>query len=162
MLRAFARQVGAPPNDVDDVVQSALVNFIRFYPGEAGDYQGAKRYLFSCIASATSKLHRRNFRKPTPAPLPGVDRARDTLHPSKDTEQVSLLTAPGPDEIVIDRVLDAELRALLEHLPAEQTACLLLGAAGYGLAEIAERLGLSERQVRKRVGKANAKLRALR
>jgi DNA-directed RNA polymerase specialized sigma24 family protein len=37
-----------------------------------------------------------------------------------------------------------------------------LGAAGYGTAEIAEVLGLSPRQVRKRVGKANAALRRLR
>ncbi|MGH2986888.1 MAG: sigma factor-like helix-turn-helix DNA-binding protein [Solirubrobacterales bacterium] len=47
----------------------------------------------------------------------------------------------------------------LERLPADQRAVILLAAAGYSPTEIAAFRGLTVRQVRKRIEKANRALR---
>jgi DNA-directed RNA polymerase specialized sigma24 family protein len=66
--------------------------------------------------------------------------------------------ASDPAEIAIRREATAERAATVRELSEEEGAVLTLGGLGYGLDEIASILGLTRRQVRKRVGRARKRL----
>jgi DNA-directed RNA polymerase specialized sigma24 family protein len=68
------------------------------------------------------------------------------------------IQSPDPLERTISEAGVIERRELFAQLPADWRAVLALGALGYGLSEIGRLLGMSERQVRKRVHKAHARL----
>jgi DNA-directed RNA polymerase specialized sigma24 family protein len=66
--------------------------------------------------------------------------------------------ASDPAERPIELGIASEAWELLRSLPPEERAVKLLSAAGYSPQEIAERLGLGLRAVRKRVQRANWRL----
>lgn len=66
--------------------------------------------------------------------------------------------ASDPAERVVELGVAGEAWELLRSLPPQERAVKLLSAAGYSPQEIAERLGLGLRGVRKRVQRANWRL----
>lgn len=150
-LRAIARASRAL--EPEDAVQQALLAFIRSYPDEAANEEGALNYLASCIQSAAWKQLRTLARKPTVSPNPS------NRLPGIEMDVITDARAVDPAEHVVHSERMREKRDALGKLPADQQQVLLLGAAGYGVTEIAEKLGMTTRQVRKRVQKGNAALR---
>jgi RNA polymerase sigma factor (sigma-70 family) len=145
LLRIAAYHMpAAPPEAIEDAVQNAVLSFIQAY---GGDRAGAFAYLAVAVRTAAWKARRTHARKGARhvglEPARGGDRAQ----------------APAdPVEVAIGRSEAAECRCALAELPAEWRRCLILAAAGYGTAEVAARLGLTERAVRRRIEKARRRL----
>jgi RNA polymerase sigma factor (sigma-70 family) len=137
-------------------VSQAFVQLLRFYQGPAEIHQ-ARSYLIACLHDALYKQRRTYARRDAPLVVP-----RDRDGSAVDAASLGRSAGPDPLEQVIELEEAAVGRSLLRELPSEWRAILVLGAAGYSHAEIADRLGLSARQIRKRVSKANARLAELR
>lgn len=156
-LRAVARRHGIPTDHIDDVVQAALLATLRSFPGP-DDSESAYRYAAACVQSEAWKARRRFARKEShQRPLP----EGDSGDRAGTRSEIPLLDvdASDPADIAIAHEGARQAHDLLLELPPDQRAVLLLGAAGFGTREIAERLGISPRAVRKRVERGNRRLR---
>lgn len=156
-LCAVARRSGVASEGIDDVVQSALLDVLRSFPGpeEVGHVAA---YAARCVQTEAWKLHRRRARKEGRLGRLAEQDRGDSLGTSQEIGVVDD-TAPDPLESVIASEASREAVAVLQTLPEDQRGVLLLRAAGFDTAEIAERLELSVRGVRKRIEKANRRLR---
>lgn len=156
-LRAVALRHGIAAQDVDDVIQTALANVLRAFPGP-DERNAAFSYAARAVQNTALKAHRRAQRKESHNVAIGAERPereepRGVVHALFDRSQ------GDPLERAIEREAATELGARLAALPSEQRTALALSAAGYGVAEIAEALGLSERATRKRIERGNRALR---
>lgn len=156
-LARIARVRGARVEEVDEAVSQAFAQLLRFYTGELAT-RAVFRYLIACLETSVYKQRRTTRRREA-----WLSSERDPDGARLDSgETHSRLEQVDPLERAIEREETKRCRALLAELPPDQRAIVLLSAAGYGQREIAARLGFSHRQVRKRVTKANARLRELR
>lgn len=149
-LRAVAVRSGAPEWLLTDILQTALLNFYRAFPGPDSP-EKALAYCAACVVSETSKARRRYARK----------EGHEDAIPEREGGEQALIgdeSATDPAEAAIEAERIATLRERLNALPEDQRAVVVLAAAGYRPAEIAELRGLSLRQVRKRIEKANRAL----
>jgi len=144
----------AGPDQADDAVQSACLGFLRaFNPDTAhGGAAGAFSYLARATANAAAKLVRTDARRRRGLP-PAV--RRDELD---DPVERAASEGASPEDLVMRLEETRELEARLEALPEEWREVLLARAAGYSPAEIQAALGLTERQYRKRIERANRRL----
>jgi RNA polymerase sigma factor (sigma-70 family) len=156
-LAAVAARHGVPAGARDDVVQTALVAFIQSYPGERGDVDGAYLYLCRAVQTAAWKHHRTNERRGFD-PMPQASGLGGEGEVEPYGRALIDPNASDPAEIAIRREATAERAATVRELSEEERAVLTLGGLGYGLDEIASILGLTRRQVRKRVGRARNRL----
>lgn len=160
MLRGVAYNAGARGEQVEEAVQQGFAQLMSAFPGDPDDLDGVHRYLVRCVQSAAWKILRTARRRDR---WLVADSERDRFEQrAGDAARSDGVDASEPPERVLSREGLADARGLLQELPEEWATVLLLSAAGYGTAEIARRLGLSTRQVRKRVQKANARLGELR
>jgi len=145
-LGSIASGHGARGEARDEAVQQGLLAFIRFYPGDTADRAGAYSYLARAVQTAALKdlrADRRHARR--------CAAARDRQEPAGGD--------PLDAAIAADDV--ARARRLLAELPIEDRTVLFLGAMGFSPEEIATRLSISKRRVRKVVTRANRRLREL-
>jgi RNA polymerase sigma factor (sigma-70 family) len=156
-LLAIARRGGVDADIAEDVVQTALLDVLRAFPGP-DDPRQAYLYAARCVQNEASHARRRFARKESRNVAMPESVLKDRANGKRD---VALIDADASDplELAIAREAVVERRQRLLELPADQRAVLALGAAGFGTAEIARMLGLSERGVRKRVERANRALR---
>jgi RNA polymerase sigma factor (sigma-70 family) len=136
---------GAPPEAIEDALQNAVLAFIQAY---GCDRDGAWSYLAVAVRTAAWKSRRTHARK-------GCRHVG--LEPGHGGGDGSEAPA-DPADVAIARAEAAEGRRALVGLPADQRRCLILAAAGYGTGEIAARLKLTERAVRRRIEKARRRL----
>jgi len=145
----------AGPDRGEDAVQTACLGFLRTFDPVAayGGVDGAYRYLAAATAHAASKLVRGDQRRLRA--LPPEPPLEDELH------ALDRAVADGADpcDLLLSQEEAAELRRRLKELPEEWQAVLVARAAGFAAREIQAALGLTERQYRKRVEKANRQLR---
>ncbi len=144
-----ARIVGAHADAIEDVVQEALASFIQAFPGP-DEIEPAWRYLLRCVSTAAHHAARRHTRKESHNV--GIE---SLGLPSGYLVDVD---AGDPAERALDREAMCEAVEQLAALTEAEREVLALGAAGFGHAEIAARIGCSQRAVRKRVGSARRKL----
>jgi RNA polymerase sigma factor (sigma-70 family) len=150
-LQSTARRAGAPDWQVEDVVQAGLLDFYRAFPGPDVPAK-ALGYCAACVASQARKARRRYSRKEgNEQPMPEFE--------TGDPISMADTTVVDPAEAVVDGERVGFLRARLSQIPEDQRAVILLAAAGYNPGEIAQLRGLTTRQVRKRIEKANRRLR---
>lgn len=156
-LRVVARRRGVAEQDVEDIVQEALSNVMRSFKGPDVE-ASVLDYACRAVENTALKAYRRRQRKEShnvaigderPGPLEERQTVRGIFDPS----------ASDPLEQAIASQAASELRQKLDRLPEEQRLALILSAAGFGLAEVAARLGLSVRATRKRIEKGNRALR---
>jgi RNA polymerase sigma factor (sigma-70 family) len=160
MLRGVAYNAGARGEQIEDAVQQGFAQLMSAFPGDPDDLDGVRRYLIRCVQSAAWKILRTDGRRER---WLAIESERDRFEQrAGDGARAEGVDAGEPLERIVSHEALSAARALLQELPEEWAAVLLLSAAGYGTSEIAERLGLSKRQVRKRVQKANARLAELR
>ena len=152
-LHGVAVCAGAPSWRLEDVVQAGLLDFYRAFPGPEV-HEAALAYCAACVASQASKARRRYARKESHET--GVLEHAET----REQAAVSDHGVRDPAEQVVERERIADLRERVAQLPEDQRAVVVLAAAGYSPAEIAELRDLSLRQVRKRIEKANRRLRS--
>jgi RNA polymerase sigma factor (sigma-70 family) len=160
MLRGVAYNSGARGEQLDEAVQQGFAQLMSAFPGDPSDLVGVRRYLVRCVQSAAWKILRRETRRLrwhiTESALDRLDQRPGDAPRSDGVDQAE------PFERVLEYEMLEHGRELLAELPEDWRAVLLLSAAGFGTEEIAAQLGLSSRQVRKRVEKANARLAELR
>ena len=110
----YARWLGGPPGDADDVVQEAVLRAFRGFDGLRGD---AKAWLLTivrnCHATAAKQRLRRGF-----VPLP------DEHEP--DAAAALTAPAPGPEAIAIGEDEGRSLERLLRSLPDPHREVLVL------------------------------------
>jgi len=75
-------------------------------------------------------------------------------------ELLSRCSMPSPEEELVDREERQRLKALLDGLPGDARAAMLLSAEGYTGAEIARRIGRSELATRSLLCRQRSRLRA--
>ena len=158
-LAAVARRQGVTGGAVEDVVQDGLLGFIQSFRGDTEDELGAWRYLCRAVQTRAWRHHRTARRRPIHRSLD--EEVGDTDRSPSLADLVVDIESPDPLERTITDARVVERRELFAQLPADWRAVLALGALGYGSSEIARLLGMSERQVRKRVQKAHARLAGL-
>lgn len=158
-LCAVARRSGTPEQAIEDVVQSALLDVLRSFPGP-GETEHVTAYAVRCVQNQASKLRRRYVRKES-RHVPTPERPRSDLLRTPQEIGLTDPSQPEPPEVAIGAEAAREARALIDSLPADQRAVLLLAAAGFDHEEIAKRTGLTLRGVRRRIQKANRRLREL-
>ena len=156
-LHAVAKRYGVPRDELDDIVQAALGDFLRSFPGPY-DQAHALSYTFRCVQNRALKYFRWYARRRAPI----VDL-------SGDAEGARLGDGDGMDSLpcehadTLERVLEREdyLQRLdgLSQLPRELREIATLRAMGYAPTEIGTFTGLSHRAVRKRIERANRLLR---
>jgi RNA polymerase sigma factor (sigma-70 family) len=160
VLRGVAYNAGARGEQIEEAVQQGFAQLMSAFPGDPDDLDGVRRYLVRCVQSSAWKILRTDGRRER---WLAIESERDRFEQrAGDTARAEGVDAGEPLERLVAHEALSAARALLRQLPEEWAAVLLLSAAGYGTAEIAERLGLSKRQVRKRVEKGNARLAELR
>lgn len=160
MLRGVAYNAGARGEQIEEAVQQGFAQLMSAFPGDPDELVGVRRYLVRCVQSAAWKILRTDGRRER---WLAVESDRDRFEQrAGDAARAEGVDAGEPLERIVAHEALSAARALLQELPEEWAAVLLLSAAGYGTSEIAERLGLSKRQVRKRVQNANARLDELR
>jgi RNA polymerase sigma-70 factor (ECF subfamily) len=145
MLRVSARILG-DVGDAEDAVQEAFSRVWRaMESGELAQMAHAKTYLYRAVTNAAIDGLRRRKRRAIWTRLFGEDEPEPEGHEAP----ADVLVALG------------ELRVLLEDLPDEQRAALVLkDVEGWSSAEIAEARGCSEGAVEQRLVRARATLRA--
>ena len=156
-LVAIAYRYGIQRQDIDDVVQDALLDVMRSFPGpDHRDYASA--YAARCVERRALKRRRRIARKEAPlSRLPAVDAGG----PEGATVNGAALAdseAVDPADVCIDRAELQLPRELLLELPTDQRAAIVLRVAGAETAEICRSLEVSPRRLRKLIGKANREL----
>lgn len=155
-LAALVRRHGVTGVAVEDVVQDGLLGFIQSFRGDTEDELGAWRYLCRAVQTRAWRHHRTARRRPIHRSLD--EQVGESGRSPSLADQVIDIQSPDPLERTISDARVIERRELFAQLPADWRAVLALGALGYGSSEIARLLGMSERQVRKRVQKAHARL----
>ncbi len=156
-LRGVALRNGIAAQDAEDVIQTALANVLRSFPGP-DERSAAFSYAARAVQNTALKAHRRAQRKESHNVAIGSERPEGE-EPRGLVHALSDLSAGDPLERAIEREAAEERSSRLAVLPSEQRMALALSAAGYGLAEIAAALGLSVRATRKRIEKGNRALR---
>jgi RNA polymerase sigma factor (sigma-70 family) len=149
-LSGVARRHGTPRDEIEDVIQSSLADFLRSFPGPY-DQAHALSYLFRCVQNRALKYHRWHARRQ--APLVNAREGDENAY----ADQVDTVAA-GPAN-VLERVIEredyrGEVGRLLD-LPQELREVVALRGLGYSPAEIAGLTGVSHRAVRKRIERAN-------
>ena len=149
-LRRVAGSI-AGPAQAEDAVQNACLGFLRWYdPATSYDgLDGAFRYLATATANSAAKLLRGDRRRT--AGLPPVSRA----DPDNDPLERVPSRGPEPLDAVIRHQDVAKARAALAELPTDWRTIVVARAAGFGPGEIQRSAGLTDRQYRKRIEKAN-------
>jgi RNA polymerase sigma factor (sigma-70 family) len=156
-LRLVARRWAIAEQDVDDVVQTALANVLRSFGGP-DDEQSAFSYAARAVANTALKAHRRHARKESRNIGIAAQLDEDSRNEVWDGALADR-TSGDPLERVVERESVHERVERLLGLTDEQRTALVLAAAGYGTAEIAAALGVSERVARKRIEFGNRALR---
>ena len=133
-----------------------LLGFIQSFRGDPEDELGAWRYLCRAVQTRAWRHHRTARRRPIHRSLD--EEVGDTDRSPSLADLVVDIESPDPLERTIADARVVERRELFAQLPADWRAVLALGALGHGPREIARLLGMSERQVRRRVHKAHARL----
>jgi RNA polymerase sigma factor (sigma-70 family) len=142
-LRKFLISRGAVPvSDVDDVAQEVFLRLMRYERAELVEHPQAYLYKMASNVSAEWALSARR-RRP------------------HDPEWLSLLVAGERAEDVAGEVaLETEIqRALGTLTPGQQTVMRLQFFEGLSRVAIAERLGITERSVKRMLMKSYGKLR---
>jgi RNA polymerase sigma factor (sigma-70 family) len=156
-MAAVAVRNGVESESVADIVQTALGRFLSAFPGPARR-EKARAYVAVVVQREAWRLARRRGRKEgRERPLPERERS-DSIGTIEPSDVLVDPAASDPAERAIERELSDEAWQLLRSLPPQERAVKLLSAAGYSPQEIAKRLGLGPRAVRKRVQRANWRL----
>ena len=150
---AMSRLSVASWEDAEEAVQSAAAGFIAAYDEEAiADEEGATAaeradaYFRTAVTNQAFKLNRSHSRKPT-YPM-GSPLGEAHADPRAEAEIQAVMARE-------------DLAAAMGAVGERERLVVALRVLGYEREEIATALGVSDRGLRKIVGKANAQLRAL-
>jgi RNA polymerase sigma-70 factor (ECF subfamily) len=142
-LRKFLVAKGAvPAADLDDVAQEVFLRLMRYEKAELVEHPQAYLYKMASNVAAEWAIRSRN------------------RHPHQAKWLESLTTDSRPEEEIVRAEEQSQLLRSIAGLSARQREILqLYFVEGLTLSEAAERLGLSQRIVKRQLVKSYAKLR---
>lgn len=137
------------PQDAEDALSDACVQFLRFYDGPPGD--DALRWMLVVVKRAAWAIARQASER----------EARYRLIETEVLEVVAPAQGAGPAELVERAEASARVIELIEQLkPDERTALILLGL-GCSYTEIGELRGWSRTKVQRCLKEGRARVRQL-
>lgn len=149
-LRKIALRHGPTGADPEDVVQAAFDVFLRKF--DLSEREAVGWLVTTTIRLAWRAIRTEERRREAPEPRPPAG--------GEDEQFVYRVAGEGDDPL--ERVLALECAAVraseFRRLREVDRIVLVLGASGYQPREIAEMTGLSRRQVRRSVERANRAL----
>lgn len=140
-LLAQARRHSTRPEDAEDALGDASVQFLRFYPGPAGP--DALHWMLTVLRRSAWEIGRRRR----------LREARDV------GVEVEATVGVDPLEWVARSEEAAEMAAAISSLKPDERAALLLFGLGLSYREIAELRGWSLTKVRRLIREGRAKAR---
>lgn len=140
-LLAQARRHSTRPEDAEDALGDASVQFLRFFPGPAGP--DALHWMLTVVKRSAWEIGRRRRRREARDVTAGVDPAGEV----------------DPVEWVARSEEAAAMAAAISSLKPDERAALLLFGLGLSYKEIAELRGWSLIKVRRLIREGRAKAR---
>lgn len=123
--------------DAEDVVQETYIRALRFReqftPGT-----NLKAWLFRILTNTFINTYRRKQAQPQTTELDDVE--ENTLH--RHMTDAGAEASPEPEQVVLDSVVDTEIKDALDELPEHFRTVVLLDAEGFAYKEIAEMLDI--------------------
>jgi RNA polymerase sigma-70 factor (ECF subfamily) len=123
--------------DAEDLVQETYIRAFRFRdqftPGT-----NLKAWLFRILTNTFINSYRRKASQPTTTELDDVEETALHRHMTDAGAEAS----PEPERVVLDSMVDGEIREALEELPEHFRTVVLLDVEGFAYKEIAEMLGI--------------------
>ena len=121
--------------DAEDLVQETFIRAFRFRdqftPGT-----NMKAWLFRILTNNFINAYRRRSTQPELTEIEGMDES--ALHRHMTDQR----RAEEPERILLDSVIDSEVRQALEELPEKFRTVVLLDVEGFAYKEIAEMLDI--------------------
>ncbi len=122
----------------EDLVQEAMLrawrSFRTFQPGT-----NFRAWLYRILMNAHFDRHRKDTRTPEVV----QEEISDSYLYTRARESAALSEAGNPETLVLDQIIDAEVRDSLEALPLQfRTPLLLVDVEGFSYKEAAEILGI--------------------
>ena len=154
-LRRQAARSARCPEDAEDALQDACLEFLRHYDGPSGE--SAVRYLMVSVRRRARALDATAYRRRHAARL----EVTTTDAPFREAPRIAVICErPGPlERIEREEQLRRFAGALGELKPDQRTALLLLGH-GFSYREIAVHRGWTHTKVNRCVAEGRAALRA--
>lgn len=123
--------------DAEDLVQETYIRAFRFRdqftPGT-----NMKAWLFRILTNTFINAYRRKATQPQTTELDDVEETALHRHMAKTGAEAS----PEPERVVLDSMVDSEIREALEDLPEHFRTVVLLDVEGFAYKEIAEMLDI--------------------
>ena len=146
-----ARSHSRRPEDADDALSDACVQFLRFYNGQAGEE--ALRWMLLVVKRCAWAIRRKGVARES--------RHLIVLREGERSETIVPDERSGPAELAERAEETAKVLALVEQLkPDERTALILLGL-GCTYAEICELRGWSRTKLHRCLNEGRARVRKL-
>ncbi len=138
-LYSTARRLTRNTASAEDLVQETMLkawrSFHTFQPGT-----NARAWLYRILMNTYFDAQRKHSREPETVP---ADDVGDSYLYGRARDAAALGESGNPEYLVLDQVMDAEMRAGLEALPAPfLAAVLLVDVDGFAYKEAAEVLGI--------------------
>jgi DNA-directed RNA polymerase specialized sigma24 family protein len=146
-----ARAHSRRPEDADDALSDACVQFLRFYDGPAGD--DALRWMMLVTKRCAWAIGRRNVARES--------RYLVSLREGEESERVVPDERYGTDELVERAEDTAKVLALVEQLKPDERTALILFGLGCTYAEIRELRGWSKAKMHRCLTEGRARVRDL-
>ncbi|HET8565475.1 MAG TPA: sigma-70 family RNA polymerase sigma factor [Solirubrobacterales bacterium] len=146
-----ARSHSRRPEDADDALSDACVQFLRFYDGPAGE--DALRWMMLVTKRCAWAIGRK-----------GVARESRYLPVLREGEELEAVVADerdGTDELVERAEDTAKVLALVEQLKPDERTALILFGLGCTYAEIRELRGWSRTKLHRCLTEGRARVRDL-
>jgi RNA polymerase sigma factor (sigma-70 family) len=136
----IARGVVGDSHSAQDVAQDVFIAAERRFPEPDGSSHATAWVRVAAVHGGLNAVRSR--------------RRRDLRH-----LQTAAAPAPGPEELVVERVSQQEVRDALGHLPRRAATVLVLRYSGLSYAQVSEAMGVGIGQVGTMLRRAEAALR---
>lgn len=144
--------------EADDVVQSAMISFLRYTEGGNLSQNKKREDLWSLVATFTSRKASEHFRRENALKRGGGKVVGEHALAGKDGEGQKI------DDLVQQlptQEFDLAIEELLAPLDEEMTRIVLLKLSSYTNREIAEMLECTERKIERKLARTRAEFKSL-
>lgn len=152
-LMRQARSHSHRPEDAEDALSDACIQFLRFYDGPAGN--DALRWMMLVVKRCAWAIRRQSATRESRYLLALRDEDGQSAEAIVPDDRI------GPDELVERAEETARLLTLIEQLKPDERTALILQGLGCSYSEICELRGWSRRKLHRCLTEGRARVRKL-